>query len=289
VNPPNAALNFLYALLESEARLALCELGLDPGIGVLHSDTKNRDSLACDLMEPVRPQVDSFVLQWLRETTLARRWFFEERNGNCRLLAGLAIQFAETSKMWRHALAPYAEGVARSLWPKKSQPNADGIPTRLTQTRKREAKGIFERPPTRRSSKLPSSCGECGVSIKSGFKYCRTCVPTVSRKNILKAAAIGRLMTHKPMAQARRADTQRRQNAALRAWRPSDKPNWLDKTVYLEEVVPKLRKVTVPSIMSAISVSEPYALGIRAGRRLPHPRHWVALARLAGWQRRFEK
>jgi CRISPR/Cas system-associated endonuclease Cas1 len=49
VNPPNAILNYLYAVLESEARLAASALGLDPGIGVLHVDTDARDSLACDL------------------------------------------------------------------------------------------------------------------------------------------------------------------------------------------------------------------------------------------------
>jgi CRISPR-associated endonuclease Cas1 len=51
VNPPNAILNYLYSLLESESRLAAAALGLDPGMGVLHVDTKARDSLACDLME----------------------------------------------------------------------------------------------------------------------------------------------------------------------------------------------------------------------------------------------
>jgi CRISPR-associated endonuclease Cas1 len=55
VNPPNAMLNYLYAILESEARLALAALGLDPGMGVLHNDLRSRDSLACDLMEPIRP------------------------------------------------------------------------------------------------------------------------------------------------------------------------------------------------------------------------------------------
>ena len=39
---------YLYALLESEARLAAACLGLDPGLGVLHVDTSARDSLACD-------------------------------------------------------------------------------------------------------------------------------------------------------------------------------------------------------------------------------------------------
>jgi CRISPR-associated endonuclease Cas1 len=59
VNPPNAMLNYMYALLESESRLAAASVGLDPGIGVLHVDTDARDSLACDLMEPARPHVDA--------------------------------------------------------------------------------------------------------------------------------------------------------------------------------------------------------------------------------------
>jgi CRISPR-associated endonuclease Cas1 len=46
VNPPNAILNYLYALLESESRLAAAALGLDPGLGVLHVDAPARDSLA---------------------------------------------------------------------------------------------------------------------------------------------------------------------------------------------------------------------------------------------------
>ncbi len=44
-NPPNAILNFLYSLLEAEARLAAACLGLDPGLGMPHVDTSARDSL----------------------------------------------------------------------------------------------------------------------------------------------------------------------------------------------------------------------------------------------------
>jgi CRISPR-associated endonuclease Cas1 len=61
-NPANAILNYLYAVLESETRLAVAVLGLDPGLGFWHVDTPARDSLACDLMEPVRPKVDAFLL-----------------------------------------------------------------------------------------------------------------------------------------------------------------------------------------------------------------------------------
>ena len=53
-------------MLESEARLAAAALGLDPGLGVLHVDSGSRDSLALDLLEPVRPQVDSYLWIGLR-------------------------------------------------------------------------------------------------------------------------------------------------------------------------------------------------------------------------------
>src|SRR6185437_325819 len=91
VNPTHAILNYLYALLESEARLAAVALGLDPGIGFLHVDTDARDSLACDLMEVVRPEIDAHVLDWIRRGPLRREWFFEERNGNCRLMGSFVI------------------------------------------------------------------------------------------------------------------------------------------------------------------------------------------------------
>ena len=72
VNPPNAILNYLYAVLEPEARLAAAALGLDPGLGVLHVDSGNRDSMALDLLEPVRPQVDSYLLDWITRQPLSR-------------------------------------------------------------------------------------------------------------------------------------------------------------------------------------------------------------------------
>jgi CRISPR-associated endonuclease Cas1 len=104
VNPPNCMLNFLYAVLESESRLAAAVLGLDPGIGVLHVDTPNRDSLACDLMEVVRPQVDAYLLDWITRETFKREWFLEQRDGNCRLMAQLAIKLSETAPTWGRAV-----------------------------------------------------------------------------------------------------------------------------------------------------------------------------------------
>jgi CRISPR-associated endonuclease Cas1 len=115
VNPANAILNYLYAILETETRLAVAALGLDPGLGVMHLDSRTRDSLACDLMEPIRPQVDAYLLEWITREPLRREWFFEERNGNCRLMASLASRLAETGPTWARAVAPLAEWVSQSL------------------------------------------------------------------------------------------------------------------------------------------------------------------------------
>jgi hypothetical protein len=81
---------------------------------------------------------------------------------------------------------------------------------------------------------------------------------------------------------ARQAEKQRRHATALKAWHPSDKPNWLTEEVYREKIQPRLAGITIPVISSALGVSQPYAAEIRAGRYLPHPRHWLALAQIIG-------
>src|SRR5207247_1159316 len=88
------------SLLDS---LAAAALGLDPGLGVLHVDTPARDSLACDVMEAIRPQVDAYVLDWVLSRPLRREWFFEQRDGNCRLMASFAIRLTETAQVWARA------------------------------------------------------------------------------------------------------------------------------------------------------------------------------------------
>jgi CRISPR/Cas system-associated endonuclease Cas1 len=65
--PSNSVLSYLYAILEAEARLACLAVGPAPGLGVLYADQKARDSLALDIVEPVRPLVDRFALRVLTE------------------------------------------------------------------------------------------------------------------------------------------------------------------------------------------------------------------------------
>jgi CRISPR-associated endonuclease Cas1 len=282
-NPPNAILNYLYALLESEAQIAAAKLGLDPGLGVLHADTPNRNSLACDLMEPIRPQVDAYVLDWITREPLKRDWFFEQRNGNCRLMAPFAVRLAETAPTWGRAVAPLAEWVARALWSTIAKPARQTFPaTRLTQRRRREAKGGLSNLQEKPAPKPGSICHVCGAPVMSGRRYCGSCVKTISGENLTEAARLGRVVAQSPQAKARRAATKRGQDAARRGWSPSSQPVWLNTEAYLQKIQPRLAAFTVPVIASTIGVSMPYAADIRAGRRRPHPRHWQALAQLLG-------
>lgn len=61
-HPVSAMLNYGYAVLESQVRIAIAEAGLDPSIGYLRVCQPGRWALVCDLMEPCRPIVDREVL-----------------------------------------------------------------------------------------------------------------------------------------------------------------------------------------------------------------------------------
>jgi hypothetical protein len=51
---------------------------------------------------------------------------------------------------------------------------------------------------------------------------------------------------------------------------------------YVEQIQPLVRSLPASAIARALHVSKAYAAQIRAGKRRPHPRHWLSLAQLAG-------
>jgi CRISPR-associated protein Cas1 len=55
LDPVNALLSFLYAMLGHDGRSACEASGLDPAVGFLHRDRPGRPGLALDLMEELRP------------------------------------------------------------------------------------------------------------------------------------------------------------------------------------------------------------------------------------------
>jgi len=282
-NPPNAILNYLYAVLESETSLAAAALGLGPGLGVVHVDTPARDSLACDLMEPIRPQVDAYLLDWITRQPLKREWFFEQRNGNCRLMASLAVRLSETAQTWGRAVAPVAEWVAQAFWcsTRKSANNERFVPTRLTQRRRSEGRGKQVAALTATAPRHARICEVCGAEgVKN--RYCRSCAVEISRENMARVALIGHVKPKTRRTKVRISEALSDHAVANSWWSPSTLPAWLNEECYVQKIQPRLETIKVREIAQALQVSKPYAAFIRSGRRRPHPRHWQELAKLAG-------
>jgi CRISPR-associated endonuclease Cas1 len=258
INPPNSVLNYLYAVLESEARLALAAVGLDPGLGFLHVDGRNRDSLACDLMEAVRPDVDAYLLDWLTERLFQRKDFFEISDGTCRLMANLCIQLSQTSQAWRRAVAPWAELVRATLWASIGSPGKRPS-TPLTGDHRTKGRGgngvrldVF--PP-----KPINVCKDCGLSCKK--THCKACRAIHSREEFNQ----GRLIAQSSESRARRSAAQKVHARANRAWKSSKEFKWLNKEAYIAKIQPRLAAVPISILQKALGISEPYAWFIRAG------------------------
>ena len=50
-----------------------------------------------------------------------------------------------------------------------------------------------------------------------------------------------------------------------------------DARTFAREIEPKLKTVSLATMMRATGLSRPYCALIRRGERVPHPRHWGAL------------
>lgn len=285
VTPVQAILNYCCALVEAETRLAISALGLDCGLGLgLHTDTANRDSLVFDVIEPIRPQVETWLLDWIAKEPLRRADFFETASGNCRLMSQMCTYLGGTVPAWGKLVAPWAEYVARTLWAGNPSGRAcNSLPTPLTQQRRTEAKGRIwmsaVEPP-----KADHFCRGCGRMIPSGRSNCAECAIEGATERLAKAAALGRVAAQRPEARAKHVASRKRHAQAELAWNESSQPAWLTNELFSRKIQPLLADVSTSMIRSRIGVSRWYASRIRQGYR-PHPRHWQALAGLAGVSR----
>ncbi|MGA3200340.1 MAG: hypothetical protein ABSD89_13200 [Halobacteriota archaeon] len=96
------------------------------------------------------------------------------------------------------------------------------------------------------------------------------CVPEVCRIREVAALTTWRPLGLRPISR----------NEGLE-WDASRQPGWLTSEVFVQQIQPLLANIPTAAIRSRLGVSRWYAGKIRQGYR-PHPRHWQALAELAG-------
>lgn len=83
-DPVNACLSLSYTLLHFDAVRAAHTAGLDPLLGFYHRPAHGRESLACDLIELLRPIADEWVWRLFLERTLRPEHFHKDK-GACLL------------------------------------------------------------------------------------------------------------------------------------------------------------------------------------------------------------
>jgi CRISPR-associated endonuclease Cas1 len=309
-SPVNALRNYLFACLESEASLTLLAHGCDPTIGVLHADQRNRDSFALDAMEPLRADVDAFLLDLLEDREFTPRDFGELPNGICRIAAPLTHELALTLPHWRECLRPIAARLAQtfreSLVNKGAPPRAlaaksgnkrrspgpersllFATPRKASQprpyaARSRQAPTLEARPAN------PTACVLCGEPVlKRRRRHCEACMPKARREHGLRAIEAARKALAAQTAAGndprRSADVNEARGEAIseghrrnRRW-AREHPERRDEAWFKREIVPKLDGFSLKEIAKATSLSLAACSRIRAGAKVPHLRHWEAL------------
>ena len=117
-DPVNAALSLGYTLLHFEAVQACYLNGLDPYVGFYHEPAHRRESLAADLIEPLRVHIDRWVWRLFADRELRAEDFVVD-NGACLLKKeGRALFYARYETVappLRRLLRRYGLVVVRRL------------------------------------------------------------------------------------------------------------------------------------------------------------------------------
>lgn len=272
-NPANAVWNYLYALLEAEATLAARVVGLDPGLGVLHADQLNRDSLAADLMEPVRPLVDRYLLRLLQARVFAASDYYETRQGVCRVTPPLARELAATLPEWRRLAGRVAEDVARLL--DAPGPSALATPTPISGRNRSSGRGPAARvAPADRPSPVTTACTQCGGPTDAGRRTCsEPCRAEAEDASAALFRAGGPPMTDEGRLRLgeKSADLIRR----ARAWQRANGVR--EPEEFRESVYPLLADVSIRELVRRTGLSLAYCRQIKRGQVVPHPMWWEVM------------
>jgi len=313
-HPMNAMLNYLYSLAEAECRFACLAVGLDPGLGFLHTDQRGRDSLALDLLEVLRPHIERYVLRLAAGHTFRAADFHETVEGKCVLLPPLTHTLADTMPEWARVVAPVAERVAHTLGDTSTARIRRRTPltqqnTRAEQQRRAQQRSIpvpsdQEASKSARAQSFKSStiettdgpkmptrlCRACGVQLGSRrYSACHSCrkaeltdqaghLATVGLTELARRRGLGDDPSATPEAIAKKSESNKRRRAFLAQWERDhpDTPK-AEPVEFSRLILPGLAGLPLGAISTATGLSNSAASRVRSGKLTPHRAYWESL------------
>ncbi len=269
--PGNAILNYLYALLEAETRVACLTVGLDPCIGIMHVDRLYRDSMACDLMEAARPHVDSWLLNLLKDRRFSKSDFYETSSGQVKLTKHLCHDLVQTMPLWNKLMFPIVKEISADL---------RGDPNEIQSFVSDELDSVVQRP--------YRSCIECGSPLNNQKWFCSPeCrrkyeehIPDPSfimggSKALKKLRSKSADPAHGGAAGRKRGTSNKIRADERKAWDVTHSKDTAEKerARFKTEILPSLEGYSLREIANASGFCLRYASLIRSGTVTPHPVH----------------
>jgi hypothetical protein len=216
--------------------------------------------------------------------------FHETKRGNCRLLAPLTHELADSLPAWRKLIAPVAERVtALSL---EREPSSVKLATPLTEAHRRAERARrhnHTNPPTQARTPRPGRrCKRCGGELPHRSRvYCDDCLPHYQRDLYQALAETGRAAvaerraegvdpSHGGDAAERRGAKSARRKRVSREWETAHPGTIADRELFHREILPTLQGVPLSDLVRATGLTHSYLSQIRRGKKVPHPRHWPA-------------
>jgi len=255
---------------------------MDVDMGLLHLDSAGRPSMALDVMEPARPQVEAFVLELASQRVFRKVDFAEGSDGAVRLGVALRTDLAATLPRWAKAVAPHAEAVAHALaelvaTDYRTTAPITGTKRKAATARVRARKAasgaariqLAKRATTKPQAPLPLTpiCVQCGGPLaRASHQRCPNCWATQPGQDLPTRRKRGRAIA------ASRAELER--------WKSKHPDTQTDPDAVRREILPGLQTVKLAEIMLATGMAKSSASMARSGARVPALRHWEALARL---------
>lgn len=255
--PGQAVINYMYAVAESLCSIELAAVGLNPELGILHTDVDNRRSMALDLIETIRPDIDRLAFQYFRQQVFSKSDFWETEKGSVRL--GLEVRKALVHNAF--LLESRSREVAIQLRDKFSDYQTTGSRRRAIKTGDLEIVGV---------------CEYCGAPLARKGRLCDDCLE-IQRKGNLSGGNNAQGYTWTEAALSKVSKTVHANYQERLRWEAqfpeAELPEILqrERQRFIVDILPRLQSVPISQISKKVGISLRYASLVKKGLNVPHP------------------